>query len=363
MIQPIGRIGKMRRRSRRRVGLALAAMGIVFPLATTALAQAPSVADIAGYQGADRTQKLVAGAKKEGTLTIYTSATVEDMNALAAAFQSKYGVKVQPWRASGENITQRAVTEARGGRFDVDVFETDGPVMESLHREQILQAVASPSLPDLIPAATPSHHEWIGDRVQIFTAAYNTDSVKKADLPKTYADLTNPKWKGKLGVEAADTDWFSVVVGSFGEEKGLQLFRDIVKTNGLSVRKGHTLLANLVVSGEVPFALTTYLYKVQQLKSQGAPIDWLVLPPEVARAQGVGMARRAPHPNAAALFIDFMLTDGQVILGKRDFIPTNVKVKPLPGGMDLKFTDPAKILDESDKWDKLYQQIIVNQGR
>ncbi len=131
----------------------------------------------------------------------------------------------------------------------------------------------------------------------------------------------------------------------------------------MSVRKGHTLIANLVVSGEVPFAITTYLYKVQQLKNEGAPIDWVALPPEVARAQGVGMARRAPHPNAAALFIDFLLTDGQAILGKRDFIPTNIKVKPLPAGLDLKFTDPAKVLDDGDKWDKLYQQVIVNQGR
>ena len=131
--------------------------------------------------------------------------------------------------------------------------------------------------------------------------------IKKADLPKSYEDLTNPKWKGKLGIEAADYDWFSAVVGELGEEKGLKLFRDIVAKNGLSMRKGHTLLANLVVSGEVPLSLTTYLYKVLQLKNDGAPIDWFVLPPEVARSQGTGMARKAPHPHAAVLFMDFLL--------------------------------------------------------
>jgi iron(III) transport system substrate-binding protein len=315
-------------------------------------------ADIATYQGADRSEKLLQGAKKEGTLTIYSSATVEDMTALTTAFTKKYGVKTQVWRASSENIIQRAATEARGNRFDVDVFETDGVAMEAIHREKLLQEVRSPLLADLMPQAIRPHKEWIGDRVQIFTAAYNTRSVKKDDLPKSYDDLTNPKWKGKLGIEAADHDWFSAVVGELGEDKGVKLFREIVTKNGLSARKGHTLLANLVVTGEVPLALTTYLYKVQQLKNDGAPIDYIVLPPEVARPQGTGMARKAPHPNAAVLFMDFLLSDGQEILAKRDFIPTNVKVKPLPDNMPLTFVDPALLLDQNDKWEKLYKDVI-----
>jgi iron(III) transport system substrate-binding protein len=315
-------------------------------------------ADIATYQGADRNQKLLEGAKKEGTLTIYSSATVEDMTALTTAFTKKYGVKTQVWRASSENIIQRAATEARGNRFDVDVFETDGVAMEAIHREKLLQEVRSPLLADLMPQAIRPHKEWIGDRVQIFTAAYNTRAIKKDDLPKVYDDLTNPKWKGKLGIEAADHDWFSAVVGELGEEKGVKLFRDIVTKNGLSARKGHTLLANLVVTGEVPLALTTYLYKVQQLKNSGAPIDYVVLPPEVARPQGAGMARKAPHPHAAVLFMDFLLSDGQEILAKRDFIPTNVKVKPLPENMPLIFVDPALLLDQNDKWEKLYKDVI-----
>ena len=315
--------------------------------------------DIATYQGADRTQKLVEGAKKEGTLTIYSSATVADMTALTTAFTKKYGVKTQVWRASSENIIQRAATEARGNRFDVDVFETDGVAMEAIYREKLLQEVRSPLLADLMPQALRPHKEWIGDRVQIFTAAYNTRAIKKDDLPKTYDDLTNPKWKGKLGIEAADHDWFSAVVGSIGEEKGVKLFREIVTKNGLSARKGHTLLANLVVTGEVPLALTTYLYKVLQLKNDGAPIDYVVLPPEVARSQGTGMARKAPHPNAAVLFMDFLLSDGQEILAKRDFIPTNVKVKPLPENMPLIFVDPAVLLDQNDKWEKLYKDVIT----
>src|SRR5215207_6803859 len=115
----------------------LAFLGLLALPSAPALAQA----DIASYRGADRTQRLVEGAKKEGTFTIYTSATVDDMAALTAAFQKKYGIKPQVWRASSENIIQRASTEARGGRFDVDAFETDSVAMEALHREKLLQVV------------------------------------------------------------------------------------------------------------------------------------------------------------------------------------------------------------------------------
>jgi iron(III) transport system substrate-binding protein len=317
--------------------------------------------DIATYQGADRTERLVAGGKKEGTVSIYSSATTEDLAALTSAFEKKYGVKTTVWRASSEDIIQRAVTEARGGRFAVDVVETDDTALEALNREQLLQPVKTPHLADLVPQAIPADGSWIGDRLQIYSPAYNTDVVKKADLPKSFEDLLDPKWKGKLGIEADDYDWFATVVTSLGEQKGLELFRNIVAKNGISVRKGHTLLANLVVSGEVPLALTTYLYKVQQLKDLGAPVDWFTLPPTVARSQGVAMARKAAHPNAAVLFIDFLLSDGQAILAKRDFFPTNIKVKPLPQGIALTVADPVKLLDEGDKWQKLFKEIVTNQ--
>ena len=162
---------------------------------------------------------------------------------VTAAFEKKYGVKVRVWRGSSENVVQRSVTEARGGRYDADVFETGGAAMESLHREKLLQEVKSPRLAELNPAALTAHGEWTGTRYNVFVAAYNTKLVKKDELPKSYDDLLDPRWKGKLGIEADDTDWFGAVIDQLGEERGLKLFRDIVATNGISVRKGHTLLA------------------------------------------------------------------------------------------------------------------------
>jgi len=326
------------------------------------------LAAIAHDSGADRNDRILAGAKKEGVVNVYTSETVEDLAALTAAFQSKYGVKLNVWRGSAENILQRTVVEARGGRFDVDAIETGATTMESLQREQLLQPVSSPAFADLKPEAIRPHREWAGTRYNVLVAAYNTGAVNKADLPKSYEDLAQPKWKGKLGIEAESSDWFGALIAALGEEQGLALFRKIVAGNGMSARKGHTLLANLVISGEVPLAISAYLYKVAQLKSRGAPIDWFGIPPVVARFEGAAVARRAPHPYAAMLFFDFMLTDAQALLAKRHFSPASAKVAPdpdaaLPAGTQPIFLDPAKALDQRQKWSKTYHDIHALQGR
>lgn len=320
-------------------------------------------AQVAVYVGADRTERLIDGARKEGVITVYSSANLEDMTVLSEAFEKKYAVKVRVWRASSEQVVQRGVVEARGGRFDVDVFETGGSAMESLHREKLLQEVKSPAFAELDPAALTPHREWTGTRFNVFVAAYNTRLVGKDELPKSYDDLLDSKWKGKLGIEADDSDWFGALMDRMGEERGLKLFRGIAATNGLSVRKGHTLLANLIVSGEVPLAITTYAYRVVQLKKKGAPIDWFTIPPVIARFEGAGVARRAPHPYAAVLFFDFMLTDGQELLRNRDYFLASRQGRSLPDGMAVSFLDPVKDLDQGHKWSKSYRDIIINQAR
>src|SRR5260221_9146795 len=267
---------------------ALAAISLALPAAGA------TTAEVAAYAGADRMQKLIDGAKKEGELTIYTSAQSDDMGALVSAFEKKYGVKVSMWRSSSEKVLQRAVTEARGNRHTMDVAETNGPELEALHREKILEAVKSPYLADLIAPALRPHGEWVGTRLNVFTQAYNTTLVKKEDLPKSWEDLANPKWKGKLGIEQEDSDWLAGQYAELGEARAAKVFKDIVAANGVSVRKGHTLLTQLVVSGEIPLALTVYNYKAEQLNGNGASIDWFSIGPAIARPNGVAAAQKGP---------------------------------------------------------------------
>jgi iron(III) transport system substrate-binding protein len=342
------------------LALLVCSVAFVTPAST---ARAQTMADIANYTGADRTQRLIAGAKKEGSVTLYSSAVIADTNAIVDAFQKKYGVQVRLWRGSSDDILRRAVTEARGARYDADVAETAGDSMEGLQRERLLAEVSSPVFADLIPQAAVPHRGWIADRLSIFTAAYNTTLVKPADVPKSYEDLTDPKWKGKLGIDNEDDDssWFMSVVDAMGEAKALALFRAIVAQNGMSVRRGHTLLSNLVVAGEVPLALTIYGYRIVDLKNGGAPIDGVLIPPVFALPTGIAALAKAPHPNAALLLLDFYLTDGQRILAARGNVPTNRTVAELPSGVSL--IDVAKFLDQEDRWTKLFRDTFAGGAR
>ncbi len=338
--------------------VALFALGSL--LVTAANAQKASLEVIAQYAGPDRTARLLAGAKKEGPLSLYTSGQSDDIGALAAAFEKKYGLKVTMWRASSEKVLQRVVTEARGNRFTVDVIETNGPEMEALHREKLIHAVKSPHIADIISAAIMPHGEWVGTRLNVFVQAYNTNLVKKDDLPKRWEDLTDPKWKGRLGIEAEDMDWLAGVLGEVGEARGIQTFKEIVAKNGISVRRGHTLLAQLVASGEIPFAFTVYNYKAEQLKAKGAPIEWISIGTAIARPNGVAVSRRSPNPHTAVLFFDYELSEeGQRVLAQRDFVPTNRKVASTLNAMPLKVVDPRVTLDEYAKWGKLYEELFT----
>lgn len=343
----------------------LLVLASTFLAAIPALAQKAeqTVAEIALSQAADRPQKLIEGARKEGGLTIYGAMPTKDLQALVDAFAKKYGIKANIWRSSSENVVQRIVTEARSGRFDVDFLQNNEPAMAALQREQLLQPVNSPYHGDLIPQAVPAHREWVGLYVLAFVQAYNTDKVKKNELPKTYQDLLDPKWKGRLGIEADDEHWFAFVLQQLGQEKGRRLFKDIVDANGTSVRKGHTLLANLVVSGEVPLGLTVYSYMAEQLKRKGAPIDWFVIPPAIAQFTSIGLLRKAPHPHAAMLFYDFMLSEGQQILFQRNYVPTTTKIDTPLNKLPMKFIDPVLFLDMNDKWLQTFDDVFVKRTK
>ena len=319
-------------------------------------AQTSPLATIANYSGADRAQRVIDGAKKEGALTLYSSGTHEDIGAVIYAFEKKYGLPVRFWRGSSEDILRRTMTEARASRFEVDVADTAGPEMEAMQREKLLHEITSPVFAELMAQAVAPRRAWVMSRLNVFTAAANTNMVSAADAPRSYHDLTDRGWKGRLGIEADDVGWFLTVLGIIGEEKGLELFRGIVTKNGMSVRKGHTLLANLVAAGEVPLALTLYGYRVEAMKKAGAPIAPVTLAPVVALPNATAVFRRAPHPHAAVLFVDFFLGEGQRILAARGNVPTNKSVKPPP---EVTLVDSAKLLDEGEKWTKLFNETFA----
>jgi iron(III) transport system substrate-binding protein len=269
---------------------------------------------------------------------------------------------VRNWRSSSENVVQRVVSEGRAGKNEVDFIENNSPEMEALRREKMLRRMESAHFASMRPGTLAAHHEYATSTMDVFVTAYNSEKVKRADLPKSYQDLLDPRWKDRLGIEAEDQAWFGTLLGMIGQEQGAKLFRDIVAANGVSVRKGHTLLAQLVASGEVPLALTVYNYKPPQMKAKGGNIDSIVIPPAIAQLHAVAVVAKAPHPHAAALLFDFFLDEGQALLAARNFVPSSSKVRSPFGDMAIRYIDAAEAIDKQDAWTKQFEQVFIRRA-
>jgi iron(III) transport system substrate-binding protein len=327
--------------------------------ATAALAQTPSGADILRYRGADRDARLVERAKREGRVALYTSLAPTESTPLAAAFEKKYGVKVELWRAPSERVVQRATTEMRARRYTVDVIETNGPEMEVLAREKVLTDIYSPYLADLPAGSIPAHRSWFPDRVNFYGVGFNTTRVKRAEIPASYEGFADPKWKGRIGLEATDAEWMATLIKTWGEAKGMDYFRRLSALRP-DVREGHILLTTLVAAGEVPVGLTMYNANVEAQRRRGAPIEFVAVQPAVARPQGIGVARNAPHPAAAVLFVDYVLSpEGQRLFESMGRVPASTRVKSAFNNFPFTMIDPGTVLDESAKWEKLWRGFFL----
>lgn len=311
------------------------------------------------YQGPDREQRLIEGARKEGSLSLYTSLATSESRPLAKAFEDKYGIKVNLWRSTSDKVVQRAVTEAQGKRYAVDVVETNGPEMEMLAREKLLSTFYSPHIADLPDSARPKHGLWVTDRLNFFVVAYNVDLVDANTLPDQYEGFLDPKWKGKLGIEATDVEWMATIIKERGREKGEAFFRELAAMRP-DVRKGHVLLSEMVGAGEVPVALTVYNSEAESIMRRGGPVAWKPVQPVVGRPQGIGVARNAPNPHAALLFADFVLSqEGQEFFHSVGRIPASQRVKTSLKDFPYVMIDPVTVLDEHDEWYELWRELFL----
>lgn len=346
----------------------LTAFSVASLAAALAVGSAPALAQtvpssphaaIYGYKGADREARLLERARQEGSVNVYTSLAPTEAAPLVEAFEKKTGVKVNMWRAVSSSVVQRALSEARGKRHAMDVVETNGPEVESLAREQVLAPFFSPYLADLPAGSLPKHGLWAPDRLSFFVVAYNTNKVKLADLPKTYEGFLDPKWRGRITLEATDSEWMAGVVKTWGAARGMEFMRKLGETKP-DLRKGHVLLAQLIASGEVEVGLTAYHANAQSFKKRGAPVDWAPIEPVIARPQGIGVAAQAPHPAAALLFVDFMLSpEAQQMLADMGRSPASRRAKSDTSGMSFVMSDVNVILDEADKWELLWNKLFM----
>jgi len=275
--------------------------------------------------------KLIEGAKKEGQLVYYTTMTLDQSKQTVDRFEKKYPfIKTSLFRTGGGPLLNKIFTESRGGRHDWDIVVGRGEMVLPLMQRKLLASYQSPEKTMIDEQLVDKEGYWAAYYVNSYVLGWNTKLVKKQDVPKTYEELLNPKWKG--GLISLDTEAYGMLEGLkgvWGQEKTLAYFKRLAALEPV-LKRGNTERVQLALAGEYPL-IVAYNQTIQRMTSRGAPIDWLPLEPAVTQVNPAMIGSKAPHPNAARLFFDFILSkEGQEMLRGFQRIPVRKDVEPDP---------------------------------
>jgi iron(III) transport system substrate-binding protein len=341
----------------------LAVITLISPLLGSAWAQSTkpaTLAELAKYAGADRERVLYDGAKKEGKLIWYTSLVPH--KEIAKTFETKYpGVAVETYRADGTDVSNRILAETQAKRFIVDAIETTpGPLMP-LRDGQVLLPYNSPHLagyPEIAKEkASGGLVFWTTDRESLNGVGYNKNTLPAADVPKKFDDLLKPALKGKMST--ANNETGARAIGTMLKAKGEAFVRKLKDQDVTPHAITAGGLADLIVSGEVPISFTTIQTNLTQpAAARGAPVAWIPMELVAVNAGGAALSANAPHPYAALLFVDFLLSpDGQKMFAEKLFYGSAAKNYAFERWYPEKGLSTSEYEDRADKWLKLLREI------
>lgn len=305
---------------------------------------------------------VVEAAKKEGALVFYTSMTVGQAQEMLNAFKAKYPfLEPKMYRAVGERLLTKIMTEVQAGRYEFDVVQSAETQAYFLKKKNLLMKYVSPEAKNLPRAFVDPQGTWAAVYIMPNVTAFNTQMVKRSEVPRSYEEFLNPKWKGKIGMDPTKPEWFAWMLKQMGEEKGLAYMRKLAAQD-LRFYPGLSLLTNLLASGEFPLLLNDYLHTAEEIKRKGGPVDWVAQDPVYTKFQPIGIGAKAPHPNAAKLFVDFVLSaEGQKIIASFARVPTRLGVPTNIQGLE-KFNfvvDEFSAADNFNKNYELFQKIFI----
>jgi iron(III) transport system substrate-binding protein len=280
---------------------------------------------------ADPSAKLIEGAKKEGEVVWYTTTTLDQSQQVVERFQKKYPfIKVTLFRTGGGPLLNKIITETRGGLNGWDVVVGRGEMVLPLIDKKLLAVYASPERKGIYPDLMDKRGYWTAWYVNAYVLGWNTKLVKKDDVPKTYEALLDPKWKG--GNISVDTEAYGMLQGLisiWGKEKAVSYFKRLASQNPVP-KRGNTERVQLAVAGEYPLIIA-YNQTIERMVQRKAPIDWLPLEPAVVQVNPTMLAAKAPHPSAARVFMDFLISkEGGEMLRGFQRIPVRTDVEPDP---------------------------------
>jgi len=314
---------------------------------------------------------LVAAAQKEGRVTWYTTQIVNQFAApAAAAFEKKYGIKVDYVREDPNEVVLRIWSEGKAGQMQADVFDS-APVFAGVNKVGLV----APWLPDEARRLPPEDYDpqgyWTATNFYVLTPAFNTRLVPKGSEPRTFADLLDPKWKGHMAWCSQPTvsgapGLIAVVLASMGEDKGMDYLRRFAAQEPVPIAASPRAVLDQVIAGEHKLAVMIYNHHVAISAAQGAPIAWVKLEPLVALFTMMGVLKDAPHPNAARLLEEFILSaPGQQVMAANDYLPADPDVearipelKPEAGHFAIDVISPDQVRDGLASWIAIYHQLF-----
>lgn len=269
----------------------------------------------------------------------YTAMNTSDIEPLRKRFEEKNaGVKLTVLRQPGEKIRNRILGEASAGKNLWDVVSFNHLDMGVLDREKLLGSARAPIY------------------VRQFVIGYNTNLVKPSQAPRDWPDLLDPKWKGKLAMDEDEVEWFASMLDYYGREKGMGFMQALARQEP-QLRRGHTLLSKLLSAGDFPLAIV-HAQEMDQGRKRGEPVDWVrTLDPVVTSPSEIAIAAKAPHPDAAMLLVDFILSpEGQSIIRDRGRVPAaDVKAQ---ANMKIQWVNPDLSRD-FDRYEKEFRETFA----
>jgi iron(III) transport system substrate-binding protein len=276
----------------------------------------------------ERDKRLIEGAKKEGEMLWYTNSGIENATRYIQAFKKNYPfINAQVWRAKTRQVTQRIISEANAGKNLVDVIKPSTDLLPALLEKNLIGKYDTP-LRTIYPAHAKSpFYTNMNYAFRVF--AFNPRKVNAKDAPRRWEDLLQPKWKGEILFDESSLEEVMALLGAWGKEKTINYFTKLSQQQ-LLIRVGRDTTTQMMMAGEANIAVTTYAYNNESLRAQNAPVDWIAEDLIPALIYPLTLARHAPHPHAAALFYDFLISEeGQRLIAKEGRVVAHPKVEPI----------------------------------
>jgi iron(III) transport system substrate-binding protein len=350
---------------------------IVLLCATVALTGAvgrvygASVEEVALLNRPERQKTLEEGAQKEAKLLWYSTLIVNQaLIPLKLGFEKKYPfVQVEYFRANSQKLVQRMIAEYQAKRFDVDII--DGTSSTMIRKVGLMQRFYSPYLQEYPASLKDPQGYYAVPNVYFMTLGYNTNLVPPNEVPKTMNELLDPKWKGKMIWSTSAGSGAPVFIGNtlmtMGEEKGKAYLQKLATQNIAKSTASNRAVLDMVIAGEYAIAINIFNYHAVISKNSGAPVNWQALEPVPGLVKSLGLAKNSPHPYAAMLMIDFLISkEGQKIFQQLGYLPAHPDVPAKtadlkPGGgrfTKVNYMSPETLFEKEDSWVKLFEQLF-----